>query len=228
MPRRFRVLADPCIGLTALSVLSWLAWNVWRGATLSFDAPVRAAVSGWVSAPTTFIMRMLTTLGAEFVLVPWGIWLAWRWAATGRAGMTLRFGVTFVGAELIVQIVKILTHRLRPPVLFGLLPAGTYSFPSGHAFVSTVFFGTLAALQAARAKSRCTRAGIWTGTALLLLAIGFSRVYLGHHFPSDVVGGWAAAIAWLITARRAGFSPYSPPAAPSSPSAQGKGPAVRP
>jgi membrane-associated phospholipid phosphatase len=145
-------------------------------------------------------MRMVTTSGSEIVLVPWGLFLIWRWTREGRRKDALLFLAVVLGAEVVTQSVKLLIHRSRPEVLYSLPPAGTYSYPSGHAFVSTVFYGILASILTARPYSNRAKIGIWIATAVLLVGIGFSRVYLGYHFASDVIGGYSGAIAWLALA----------------------------
>ena len=104
-----------------------------------------------------------------------------------------------LAAEAASDLLKWLLHRPRPLVYFGLAPAVNYSFPSGHAFVGTVFNGLLAAILCDLFPRR--RAYIVAAAAALVLAIGFSRIYLGYHYPTDVLGGWLAAAAWLAMAR---------------------------
>jgi undecaprenyl-diphosphatase len=71
------------------------------------------------------------------------------------------------------------------------------SFPSGHAFFAASFFGGLAALLTGRIQSRALRVAVWVTAAVLSLLVGLSRVYLGVHYPSDVLAGFAAAIIWV-------------------------------
>jgi len=193
MPPRARAL----IALAALALFVWLAILALRNELSPIDAPIRAAAGTWASPALTWIIRMVTTAGSEIVLAPWGLVLIWRWAAAGRRRDAVRFAAIVLGAEVLTQTVKLVVHRSRPEVLFGLPAAGTFSYPSGHAVVSTVFYGMLISIVAARQSSRGAQAALWISTAMLLLAVGFSRVYLGYHFPSDVLGGYAGAIALL-------------------------------
>src|SRR6185369_17932911 len=75
----------------------------------------------------------------------------------------------------------------------------TYSFPSGHSLFSFCFYGVLAGLLTRRLKSRVARVLIWICAALLVSAIGLSRIYLGVHYPSDVIAGYLAASLWVST-----------------------------
>jgi undecaprenyl-diphosphatase len=67
--------------------------------------------------------------------------------------------------------------------------------------VSCCFYGALAAILAARARSRARKLAIWAAAAVLTALIGFSRVYLGVHYPADVVAGYAAAVVWMAVVR---------------------------
>jgi undecaprenyl-diphosphatase len=113
------------------------------------------------------------------------------------------FGVAALGAEALDQILKLLFDRPRPETFFGFAAPVTHSFPSGHAMVSCCFFGVMAVILAARAPSRLKRTAIFAAAAILVVLIGFSRVYLGYHYPTDVLGGYAAAVVWLAVVRTA-------------------------
>ncbi|HMC29816.1 MAG TPA: phosphatase PAP2 family protein, partial [Candidatus Angelobacter sp.] len=73
----------------------------------------------------------------------------------------------------------------------------SYSFPSGHALTSLCFYGVMAGLLSARIKSLPWRIALWTAAVLLIIAIGLSRIYLGVHYPSDVLAGYLAATVWV-------------------------------
>src|ERR1051326_3170744 len=93
---------------------------------------------------------------------------------------------------------KLLFERHRPEAYFGLVEPLGYSFPSGHSMASCCFYGGLALIAAGRARSRGMRWGIYSGAAMVIGGIGLSRVYLGVHYPTDVLGGYTAALAWLV------------------------------
>jgi undecaprenyl-diphosphatase len=185
----------------AVLFFTLLARWVLSGASMPFDSAIRAAVHAWASPPLTRAMLAVTSLGAEFCMLPLGAILVWHLAATGRRRGAVHLAILSLSAELLTQLLKLAFGRPRPPVFFGLSPAETYSFPSGHAFVATVFYGVAAMVFLAGEPSRRKRAAVAAAACLGSLAIGFSRVYLGYHYPSDVLGGWAAAAAWLAVAR---------------------------
>lgn len=135
----------------------------------------------------------------QAVLIGLGVLTILWLVRAGRGRTAVLFGVVVAGAEIIDQLGKHLFHRLRPVPFFGLSAPKSYSFPSGHALVSCAFFGALAAIVAARTPSRARRSIYYLAAAAFSGAIGLSRIYLGVHYPSDVLGGYAAAVVWACT-----------------------------
>jgi undecaprenyl-diphosphatase len=135
-------------------------------------------------------MRLITMLGSEYFLVPLAAILVWHWERRGERKAAYLLVAGSLSAEVVAQLLKALIHRPRPELFFGLTPTETYSFPSGHAFVPTVYFWILAGILAPGARWRAT-------VVVIATVLGFSRVYLGYHYPSDVVAGWALAVVWL-------------------------------
>jgi undecaprenyl-diphosphatase len=182
------------IALAAVFAFALLVRWVLAGESMTFDLGIRDTVHRWASPPATAVLLAITTLGSGWVMLPLGALLVCRLATRGRGRQALLLAAGGLGAELLSNLLKFALHRPRPLVFFGLAPAENYSFPSGHAFVATVFYGLLAGILMAPSG----RGRAWTVAAVLLaLSIGFSRVYLGYHYPSDVLGGWACAAAWL-------------------------------
>jgi undecaprenyl-diphosphatase len=183
-----RARAAAAIG--GLLVFGTLAYPIVRGQPIGFDAPLRAAVHGCAFPALTAAMRAVTAIGSEYFLVPLATILVWRWLRRGERRTAWRFAAGSLGAEAVAQLLKTLIQRPRPEVFFGLSPVETYSFPSGHAFVPAVFFWI--AIGGLMAPAR------WRAAVVALAALlGFSRVYLGYHYPSDVAAGWALAVVWL-------------------------------
>lgn len=90
-----------------------------------------------------------------------------------------------------------LDGRVRPPVADWAGSAGGPSFPSGHTTVSTLFAASVAWVIATRVSSGWPRRSIWIGAVIYAVAVGLSRIWLGVHWPTDVLGGWLYAITWL-------------------------------
>jgi membrane-associated phospholipid phosphatase len=185
--------------LAAALLFLLLARWVIAGESMLFDLWIRDTVHGWATPLATDALLTITMLGSEWVMLPLGAVLVWRLATVGRWRQAILLAAGGLGAELVSNLLKLAFHRPRPPVFFGLTPAETYSFPSGHAFVATVFYGLLAVTLIESSGRGRVWIGKWIGAAAALMAllIGFSRVYLGYHYPTDVLGGWACAAAWL-------------------------------
>ncbi|MBZ4395632.1 phosphatase PAP2 family protein [Myxococcus sp. XM-1-1-1] len=109
--------------------------------------------------------------------------------------------VATVGGTLLNGLLKQFFSRPRPSVVPHLKEVMTTSFPSGHAMLSAIVYLTLGALLAQLTERRRLKAYILTVSLLLPVLVGLTRVYLGVHYPTDVLGGWVAGLAWaLLTA----------------------------
>ena len=117
----------------------------------------------------------------------------WR----GHQRLALYLVVTAIGGGLVDSAVKILVNRPRPDIENPLIHAFGKSFPSGHAMSSTVTYGALLLVFLPVLKPR-HRIAAFVATGVLLVLIGLSRLLLGVHFISDVVGGYVLGLAWLI------------------------------
>jgi undecaprenyl-diphosphatase len=192
-----------------------LAALVSRQASVGFDEPVIAFVTGLAISPAAW--RAVTELGG-FVLVPIGIgfvlWLLWRRRVTDAVVVA----IALLAGTLFTDVVKDLVARPRPPDPH-LAPATGYSFPSGHALNSTVTYGILA-LYAWRSRLALTaRRVAVAGLVTIPVLVGLSRIALGVHYPSDVLGGWLAgmAVVFMVAA-------ITRPTTPATREAAGPGP----
>jgi undecaprenyl-diphosphatase len=103
-----------------------------------------------------------------------------------------------VGGILLNDVLKGLFGRPRPDTALHLTEVRSLSFPSGHAMESAIIYLTLAALMARLVQGRTLRLYVLAVAALVTLLVGLSRVYLGVHYPSDVLAGWTAGLAWAL------------------------------
>ncbi len=103
-----------------------------------------------------------------------------------------------IGGALVSLGLKELIGRERPPLIFHLVYVDSLSFPSGHSMISAVVYLTQAFLLARIRKKKSTRVYIITVALILTFLIGISRVYLGVHYPTDVLAGWSIGFAWAF------------------------------
>jgi membrane protein DedA with SNARE-associated domain/membrane-associated phospholipid phosphatase len=142
------------------------------------------------------IMVAISGLGGVYVLLPLAIVVLF-WLAVRRCWHTAGYWLAVVGSyEVLVQFLKYTLARERPMDLYGHRAIEQFSFPSGHATSSMVVYGFLAFLLS-RKQTANVRVAIMATAAIVVAMIGFSRVYLGAHWLSDVLAGFALGLAWV-------------------------------
>jgi undecaprenyl-diphosphatase len=168
-----------------------LAVEVNERDAIGFDDPVIAFVQG-LGVPTD-VWLTLTAAGAG-VLLPIGIAVVVSLLLLRRPRTAVVYAGAMIGAALWTQVVKVYIARLRPPA-GALVPAPGFSFPSGHTLNSTVTYGLIALLVWRSDLPAWVRRLTAISLTILIILIGLSRIALGVHYPSDVVGGWLAGLA---------------------------------
>lgn len=146
----------------------------------------------------TKLFAAISLLGSALVMTALGLLVAMLLAL--RRCWLLFFGwvAAFGGAGVLDALLKHIIRRPRPPYAAAVLHSNSFSFPSGHAMGSLIGYGMLAYLLVVFSADRWQmRLAILSTAAFLILAIGISRLYLGVHYFSDVVGGYAAGALWL-------------------------------
>jgi undecaprenyl-diphosphatase len=103
-----------------------------------------------------------------------------------------------LGGQVLNRLLKAHFERPRPAIVLWQQPVDSFSFPSGHAMSSFVAFGIIAYLVANAVSTRALKRFVWITAALLIALVGFSRMYLGVHYPSDVLAGFLAGLAWIL------------------------------
>lgn len=187
----------PHVAAVAALAALWLAMLLLG--TGSLDRALYEALYAGHRPALFAIACFFTALGEPTVLIASGVgcWL-WLWYA-GRARMGLALLLIALLGRGLSEAQKYWIARVRPDVEPHLVVVKTSSFPSGHAASSMIFYLTLAlALAAGTRWGRPAAAG----AVILSLLIGTSRVMLGVHWPSDVIGGWAFGLLWVLVALR--------------------------
>ncbi len=150
------------------------------------------------SSVGTAIARLLTLLGSEAVLsiatLLIVIWLLER----RHLHSAVTVGLAMAGSAALTVGAKLAVGRPRPEAALRLGPADrSYSFPSGHTLNSAVLLAMVAVLVVPLLARRPARVAVWSALMVVALGIGLSRVYLGYHWLTDVVGSWILAAAWV-------------------------------
>lgn len=168
------------------------------GATAAFDAALLEIVRDPELGQRLGVLRTLTTLGGtEFIVVAGGAALVIGWA-TGRSRLGALAATTIGAAALANAMLKAAIARVRPDLMDPGAVVSGFSFPSGHALLSTVAYGILAAVLW-RSKFATLYRALGVGMLVLVVAlVGVSRVYLGVHYPTDVLAGWTGGLILVL------------------------------
>jgi len=188
------------VGLLALTAGAWIfgtvAEELVEGNTQA-DTRVAAwlhehATPGWTTLfeNVTRLGNLVTLIGVVLVAAI----LLWRRKRVAELQLLL---LAAVGAEVITVGLKLGFERQRPFFADPLATESTYSFPSGHASVSLAVYGTLGYIAARQLGTRRAQIGALVAAVLVVLLIGFSRLYLGVHFLTDVIAGFSVGLAWV-------------------------------
>lgn len=146
----------------------------------------------------TTMMRDVTALGSGTVMGLFSVAFVGYLLLTHRPGAALLVVAAVLGGWLLNDTLKQVFDRPRPTIVPHLMSASNLGFPSGHSTIAAVFYPTIAGLTGRLVEKRRLRFYLMTLAILGSLLIGFSRVYLGVHYPSDVLGGLAVGFAWAL------------------------------
>ena len=210
---RWRVLLLFLGVLIPLSAFGDLAEDVWRQERLAWDVPILLFVHSYATPALDRVMLFFSRVGYRYGVVPVDLALLLFLLMRRRWGDSLFFGVAVGGAAALNLVVKQLFGRVRPALWPSLAPEKTFSFPSGHAM------GSMALVAALVVLSWPTR---WRWPVLILgslfvLLVSLSRIYLGVHYPSDILAGWSASLAWVVGLSMVLYGRATKPAAQAVP-----------
>ena len=198
----------PVMGLFALSALwlaGWLASELLEGESFGFDTALLTALRR-ADNPALPVGPPWLLQGAIDISALGGFTLLWLIGLAGTVFLVLRglrqeavwLAGSFAGSSLLNLWLKSLFHRARPELVPHLADTFNASFPSGHAMSAAAAYLTLAIMLAETQPLRAVRVFLMVVATLLVVLIGCSRVFLGVHWPSDVIAGWCVGSAWAM------------------------------
>ncbi|GIG62165.1 hypothetical protein Lfu02_65370 [Longispora fulva] len=178
------------------------------------DRPLLSFLAERRTGPLTVLMTAITTLGSVYCLVPLAVLGALARSRLARSWWPAVVVLLAVGGTAVLTFaVKVVDGRARPPAGVVAVVGEDFSFPSGHTSNTTATIGVLTFLVYGLVRPGRPRVLLVTGAVLVMAAVGLSRLYLGVHWFTDVLGGYLLAGAWLllVTELADRLSPGRPP-----------------
>ncbi len=184
-----------CWGLLAIADM------VFEDKSLSFDERVFSAITPYYNSANTASMKFVTFFGSQNFLLPANIILILFFLLNKRRqSYSLKIASVAITSTAVMFLLKGILKRERPLVPL-ISQAHGYSFPSGHTFTSFVFFGVLSYIAYKNIQHPVFKWCVIFFMGVLVLLVGFSRIYLKLHYASDVIAGILLGIIWLLLAK---------------------------
>lgn len=201
--KEIKVLISILIIVFGALIFILIASEVTSNSTAKFDGNVIRSLreAGNYSQPkapewVTIAMTDITALGSGTVLLLFTLAVIGFLILQNQYNAIWLIAAATISGALITLGLKELFERARPDLIYRLVNVNSVSFPSGHSAMSAVVYLTQSSLLARIQKKRSARIYILTTALVLTLLIGLSRVYLGVHYPTDVLAGWSFGLAW--------------------------------
>ncbi len=190
-------MAGLLVSSATLLLFGLLAKEVFEGELSTFDEAIRQAFQGIATPGLTQVMIFFTYLGSGYGILLFFLFALVLLCFFEKIRAAAFLTIIMSGKVVLEAVLKLSFQRPRPEAFFGFKPPTSFSFPSGHAFSSPCLFGALALIATSESRSRSSNIIIWVAAVLLILTIGSSRIYLGVHYPSDILAGYLAGMVWL-------------------------------
>lgn len=191
-----RIALGFLIAAGLLLLIGWLVTGPARPYAATFDGSIRSSIPQMQSPLWTSLFLTFTKFGST-------LYLAIAGSIAGLAFIYLRwfrpmwlFIVAMAGQAILHNGAKYLIARPRPSAMLNYQPVESFSFPSGHALSSLCLYASVVWLITNRLENSAIKAALWIVMVLFVILIGLSRLYIGVHFPTDVLAGWLAAAIW--------------------------------
>jgi undecaprenyl-diphosphatase len=190
------LVAGLIVAATGTGIFVALARHVRSGSTQAFDESVIRWVGAHHLSALDAVMLEITALGTGIVVLMIVTVAALFLILTQHKYSAILLLASAFGGIVLNTVLKLGFHRPRPSVVVAAVHTFTSSFPSGHAMSAAIVYSTVAYLAARLHRHRWARWLLMTAAMTLIALISFSRIYLGVHYPSDVIAGVAIGLAW--------------------------------
>ncbi len=188
------------VGLAVLAAV--LAGLVHDGRADAFDLALRLRLLALDTAGAVAVWRAVSMLGSGAVLALLAVVALTILVVNVERRAAWHLAFVMIMAIVLENGLKWLVHRARPPEIFPHTMPASYSFPSGHALFSFAFYVTIVLIAQHHVRGRLPVVALWAGATCLVVLIGASRLFLGVHYPSDVLGGYLVAAFCICVVRR--------------------------
>ena len=191
------LLVGLAVALVTTSGLVKLHDEILKASFERRDQAIQSWVHGFTRPWLTDVMSGLSWIGSPIFLVP-AITLAvgfmWRQRLKDDAVLV---AAAALGGVALDEVMKLHFKRLRPDLPWAFVHEHSFSFPSGHSVMAMVLYGVIVYKTQDKLQGKWAKAALMVGAFLMVVGIGVSRVYLGVHYPSDVVGGYFVGAVWI-------------------------------
>jgi membrane-associated phospholipid phosphatase len=194
-----------CLGgyLLILGGVAWLCTEVWEKEAVSLDRSALLWIHQFANPQLDGVMLLITSIGDPPTIIAIFVsTIAWL-VIKRRYTEGIQFFIVCAGGLLINQAMKLFFAKPRPELWTRLITEHSFSFPSGHAVGSMVVYGFIAYILAK--ELFIYQKYIYFTASILIVAIGFSRLYLGVHYPTDIIAGYGVGFLWLMTCLKVKF-----------------------
>jgi len=214
-PKVFFALALSMLGIAIFFGIGYLLFNApsvgnTEHAIWTFDRTLMLKQLDIRTQSLNAMMIDVTALGSQFTLYYFSIFAVFLLCSIRDFKSAIQFAIAAYGSNMLQSGIKNYFQRPRPSEIEKLVDIGSFSFPSGHACASAAIYLTMALVASHYLPRKAQRTLLFISALLLVFLISYSRIYLGVHYPSDVIAGGALGLTWalLVMSVRESFFPH--------------------
>ncbi len=192
-----RVIGGFALAAVVLAASGWFVTGPYREFPAPFDSSIRYTMRQIQSPMWTTLFLAVTKLGSTLYLIIIGVAAGVVFIYFRLFRSLLLFIIAMAGQAALHHSFKWLFARPRPSNLINYRVPESLSFPSGHAIAAICLYGMIAWIVTREIENPAVKAGVWIFTIILVFLVGVSRVYIGVHYPTDVLAGFVAGSIWI-------------------------------